>query len=156
MKLKPIDETIALCKAHLDSTKSRGTPIDLILASYLAVRIHSEFEQEVERLLADRAGKVGDPVLREFMMSCVDAVFRSSKISEIAGLLGRFGEKFKIMFQAEMKNNSRASHSWDSIVSHRHGTAHESGSKVFVHEVVEYYNYGHSVLDAFRTTLDAT
>lgn len=156
MKLKLVDETIAVCESHLVATNSRGLQVDLYLASYLAVHIHSAFEQEIEKMVEDRANHVGDAVLRNFMMSCVDAVFRSTKISEMAGLLNRFGEKYKTQFQNDMKNQQRASTSWDSIVAHRHGTAHESGGKVFVHEIVEYYNHGHLVLDAFKTTLDST
>lgn len=156
MKLKLVDETIAVVESHLVATNCRGSQIDLYLASYLAVHIHSAFEQEIERMVEDRANQVGDPVLRNFMMSCVDAVFRSTKISEMAGLLNRFGEQYKAQFQGEMKNQQRASTSWDSIVAHRHGTAHESGGKVFVHEIVAYYNHGHLVLDAFKTSLDST
>jgi hypothetical protein len=156
MKLKLVDETIAVCEAHLAATNSRGSQVDLYLASYLAVRIHSAFEQEIEKMVEDRANHVGDPVLRNFMMSCVDAVFRSTKISEMAGLLNRFGEKYKTEFQDQIKNQQRASASWDSIVSHRHGTAHESAGTVFVHEIVGYYNHGHLVLDAFKASLDST
>jgi hypothetical protein len=156
MKLKLVDETIAVCETHLDNTKSRGLQVDLYLASYLAVHIHSAFEQEMKKMVEDRANQVGDDVLRTFMMSCVGIVFRSTKISEMAGLLNRFGEKYKTQFQDEMKNQTRASTSWDSIVAHRHGTAHESGGTVFVHEIVEYYNHGHLILDAFKTSLDST
>ena len=156
MKLKLVDETIVLCESHLDSTKSRQSKIDLILASYLAVYIHSAFEQEIERLLKNRANHGGDQVLGEFMASCVGAVFRSTFTSEMAGVLGRFGDKFKAHFQSEMKSQPQASTAWDSIVTHRHGTAHESGGGKFVHEIVDFYNRGHVVLDAFKVALDAT
>lgn len=156
MKLKLVDETIAVVESHLVAANCRGSQVDLYLASYLAVHIHSAFEQEIERMVEDRANQVGDPVLRNFMMSCVDAVFRSTKISEMAGLLNRFGEQYKSQFQNEMKIQQRASTSWDSIVAHRHGTAHETGGAVFVHEIVDYYNHGHLVLDAFKTSLDST
>ena len=156
MKLKLVDDTISVCESHLVATNTRGSQVDLYLASYLAVHIHSAFEQEIEKMVEDRANHVGDQVLRNFMMSCVDAVFRSTKISEMAGLLNRFGEKYKTHFQNEMKSQQRASTSWDSIVAHRHGTAHESGGTVFVHEIVDYYNHGHLVLDAFKTALDST
>jgi hypothetical protein len=43
-----------------------------------------------------------------------------------------------------------------SIVSHRHGIAHDSGTQIFVHEIVAYYDYGHLVLDAFSVALNAT
>src|SRR6266481_7368207 len=128
MKLKPVDDTIVICQGHLGATGCRGTQIDIFLANYLAVQIHSAFQQEIERLLENRANHVGDPALREFMISCVNAIFRSTRISEIAGLLSRFGDKYKEMFKNEMQIQPRASTSWDSIVSHRHGIAHGSGN----------------------------
>ena len=156
MKLPQVDNTIAICEKHLASANCKGSQIDLFLASYLAVNIHSAFEQEIERMIEARANHVGDPVLRQFMVSCTDAIFRSTKISEIGGLLNRFGTEYKTLFQAEMKKDTRASNSWDSFVSHRHGIAHDSGSQVFIHEIVEYYNHGHIVLDAFKIAIEAT
>jgi hypothetical protein len=156
MKLPQVDNTISLCENHLATANCKGSQIDLFLASYLAVHIHSAFEQEIERMIESRASHVGDPVLRQFMVSCTDAIFRSTKISEIAGLLNRFGAEYKVLFHAEMTKDARASNSWDSIVSHRHGIAHDSGTQVFIHEIVEYYDHGHVVLDAFKTAIDAT
>jgi hypothetical protein len=156
MKLPQVDATIAICEKHLAATNCKGSQIDLFLASYLAVYIHSAFEQEIERMIEARANHVGDPVLRQFMVSCTDAVFRSTKISEIAGLLNRFGDEYKALFHSEMTKEGRASSSWDSIVSHRHGIAHDSGTQIFVHEIVAYYDYGHLVLDAFSVALNAT
>ena len=107
-------------------------------------------------MLEDRANHAGDQVLREFMVSCVGAVFRSTGISEMAGVLGRFGDKYKSNFQNAMKTHPQASTAWDSIVAHRHGTAHESGGGKFVYEIIDFYNRGHVVLNAFKTALDAT
>src|SRR3954469_2913215 len=99
MKLKVVDDAIALCVGHLALTGTKGAQIDLILANYLTVSIHAAFEQEIERMIAVRANQVADTVLREFMMSCVGAVFRSTGVSELAGLLARFGEPYKDLFQ---------------------------------------------------------
>src|SRR5688572_30203342 len=120
MKLHVVDAAIDLCLDHLNQTGKEGSKIDLMLANYLAVLIHSEFEREIERMIEERASKVSDPVLRDLIISCVGAVFRSTKISEIAGLLNRFGVQFKNYFHAELIKFPRASPSWDSIVSHRH------------------------------------
>jgi len=156
VKLKVVDDLIDLCGNHLAQTGTKGTQIDLILANYLAVSIHAAFEQEIERMIGDRANQAADAVLREFMMSCVGAVFRSAGISELAGLLKRFGGEYKGLFQDEMKKRSRASTSWDSIVAHRHGTAHQSPTQIFVYEIAAFYEHGHLVLDAFKLALDAT
>jgi hypothetical protein len=156
MKLKVVDDAIALCVNHLAHTGTKGAQIDLILANYLAVSIHAAFEQEIERMIENRANQVKDTILREFMMSCVGAVFRSTGISELTGLLGRFGDPYKELFKGEMAKQTRAATSWDSIVARRHGTAHVGPSQVFVHEVEAFYEYGHLVLDAFKIALDAT
>lgn len=85
--------------------------------------------------------------------SCVSAVFRSVKSSEIAGLLNRFGGNYKESFNALTKENQRAVTFYNNIVTNRHGVAHAEGSNVTFREVKEFYEEGHVVLDFLQEAL---
>lgn len=147
MKLPRIDEAIDVCQEHLDKTSSFGTEIESFITRYLLILICAAFEEEIEKIIINRANKATDPDLSSFVKSCLKQVFRSIKTSEIAGLLNRFGSSYKELFQQKI-NNSKAEAYFNNIVVNRHNTAHESGSSLTFKELVEFYQEGHTVLDA--------
>ena len=153
MRLLRVDQTLELCESHLSSTSAQGTEIEILLTRSLLVLICSEFEQAIESIIQERCSSINDIYLREFIGSCVDAVFRSVKSNEIAGLLNRFGKNYKETFKKKTDENPTAVTFYNNIVINRHSFAHAEGGNVTFMEVKKFYEEGHVVLDFFRDTL---
>lgn len=77
MRLLRINQTLELCESHLTSTNAQGTEIEVLLTRSLLVLICAEFEQTIESIIQERCSSIGDDSVKEFIGSCVDAVFRS-------------------------------------------------------------------------------
>lgn len=111
------------------------------------------FEETIEQLVIARAQDSKDQALASFVESAVGAVFRSVKSSEIAGLLGRFGQPQKDSFQDDMKVSPQSETRYNNIVTNRHENAHKGGSNLTLAELRQSYEEGHAVLDAFERAL---
>jgi hypothetical protein len=156
MRLSQIDHAIGVCEKHLENSGAFGTEIEIYLTGYLLVFICAAFEEHIEGLVNGRAAKSADTFLAAFVRSAMSQLFRSIKTSEIAGLLGRFGDEHRVRFNTEMKQNERAETFFNNLVLNRHGTAHKAGSDLTFREVVSFYSEGHSVLDAISRVLGLT
>ncbi len=147
VKLPEIDREIELCNEHVDSTNSRGTEIEAFLSRYLQVRMCAAFEEKIEEIVIRRLSAGGDSYVQAFAKSALDAVFRSVKVAEIAGLMNRFGPDYKDKFKSRV-SGTRAETFFNNIVLGRHAAAHSRGTNVTLRELVEFYEEGHTVLDA--------
>ena len=153
MRITRVDHAIERCQEHLNNTGAFGTEIENLLTQSLLVLICSEFEQKIERLIQDRCSHIPDEALKEFVGSCVGAVFRSVKSSEISGLLNRFGGEYKERFKDRVDANPRTVTYWNNIVINRHGIAHAEGTNTTFNDAKLFYENGHEVLDWVKDTL---
>lgn len=147
MRIARIDQAMDACEAHLTRTSAFGTEIENLLTRSLLVLICAEFEQKIEDLVQLRCSVVSDTAIREFVGSCVSAVFRSVKSSEISGLLNRFGASYKARFKSKLDSDPVAVTFYNNIVINRHGMAHAEGTNITFAEAKQFYEKGHCVLD---------
>ena len=152
MKLARVDQALEVCEQHLVRTGTLGTEIESFLTRHVLVLMCASFEEEIEKIVLERAANANDPALESFVRSALDVLFRSAKCGEIAGLLNRFGSNYKARFQ-ECVNGTLAEIAWNNIVHNRHSAAHSSGSNLTFRELVDFYEKGHSILDHFREVL---
>ena len=152
MKLARVDQAIEVCREHLKASEAEGTVIEAYLTRYLLILITASFEEEIRKIIVNRASKVDDGHLETFVGSCVGAVFRSVKTSEIAGLLNRFGGDYKKKFQDRVSGTTEETY-FNNIVTIRHETAHSFGANVTFGELVKFYEKGHIVLDIFSEVI---
>lgn len=120
------DTAIAVCEEHLTRTNSQNTEIESYLVKYLLVVICSEFEEMVVRTVEARAGNLQDAEMFTFVRSATAQLFRSLRISELAGLLGRFAPAIKEGFATSV-NNTSAHAAFDTLVNNRMQVAHTTG-----------------------------
>lgn len=113
----------------------------------------AEFEQTIESIVDQKCATIADPSVKEFVGSCMSAVFRSVKSGEVAGLLNRFGPSYKDTFKKKADADQRVVTFYNNIVTNRHTVAHSEGSNVTFLEVKQFYEQGHVVLDFFQDTL---
>lgn len=156
MKIAKIDQALEACEEHIARTSTAGTEIEALLTRAVLVLACSAFEEEIERMIENRADNLHDPAMAAFFKSCVSAVFRSTKSSELAGLLNRFGADFKTRFQDRSRENEKAVTFYNNIVVNRHGVAHTQSINVTLAELRQFYEEGHVVLDFLKETLKET
>jgi len=153
MKLIRVDQTIEKCGEHLSNSSAYGTEIESLLTQSLLVIMCAEFEQQIEKVIQEKHAHISDKSIKDFVGSCVSAVFRSVKSGEISGLLNRFGSCYKEAFRRKTEENERAVTYYNNIIVNRHGVAHSDGSKITFRDAVQFYEEGHIVLDFFREVL---
>ncbi|WP_420813133.1 HEPN domain-containing protein [Parasulfuritortus cantonensis] len=153
MRIVRIEQTLERCEEHLSTSVAYGTEIESLLTQSILVIMCAEFEQKIETIVREKCSSIEDGSIREFLGSCVGAVFRSVKSNEIAGLLNRFGPSYKEAFNQKTADNPRAVTFYNNIVTNRHGVAHSEGSNATFREVKQFYEEGHVLLDYFREAL---
>jgi hypothetical protein len=124
MRINRIDQILEKVEKHVSKTSTAGTEIESLLAQSLLVIACAEFEREIESIIKEKCLSIPDESLRVFIGSCVDAVFRSVRSSELAGLLNRFGPTFKNAFNRRAEEQQIAITFYNNIVINRHGGAH--------------------------------
>lgn len=147
MDFPKVEEALQACKEHLESTSSFNTEIESFLVQHMLVLICREYEITIEDLAEKRASKAGDPHLTKFVSSTTDIIFRSMKINEISGFLGKFGGDYKQEFTEFMKNNEDVHTSFDNIVVNRHTIAHKGGVQMTFGELYVSFDKSKSLLD---------
>ncbi len=153
MKLSRIDNAILTCEQHLIQTNSHQTEIESFLTKYLLILICATFEEEIEKILLSRSDRINDNHIKSFFQHCIDKTFRSIKSSEIAGILGKFGNDYKEAFQNKA-NGTVEETFYNNIVINRHSTAHTSGALITFNDLVSYYEKGHLILDYLNEVLE--
>lgn len=153
MDFPRIDNAMDVCAKHLAATASRGTEIESYLARYLLTLIYASYEERIKAMVAERGSRSADKHVGAFVKSAVHQLCRSIKVSEIAGILGRFGDDYKNAFTQEIEN-TKAHNAYDDIISNRHDTAHSEGANVTFGDIERFYADSKLVLEAIEKVLE--
>ena len=151
MLIPRIEQALELCEEHL-ATGVTGD-VQMLLTHSLLVLMCAEFEKTIQRLVEDRCASIADEAVERFAVSCFENVFRSLRITELSGLLGRFGEPHKTKFTDAL--DEKAKNMYDSILSQRNAVAHGGSVNATLGDVKIYYAEAHKVLDCFKDALTA-
>lgn len=152
MRIQVVDQAIQVCNRHLTQTNAKGTEIEAYLTRYLLVFICARFEETIENIVIERARKSKDKFIVSFVESSIHNIFRSTKTSEIAGLLNRFGPEYKHSFQKNVQGKPEETY-FNNIVINRHSIAHSLGSNLTFDELVFHYEKAHIILDYVQDAL---
>ena len=151
MKLLTVEAAIKLCEEHLKNTGAKGTEIESILTKYLLVYICGAYETEIKGMITLRAAKTGDKEVESFVKNTIKT-FRSLKIEEIKGNLGRFSDGCKSIFDSKIKN-TEAEARYSNIITNRHLVAHGNEINITFDELVISYQKARDVLGAIKEAL---
>ncbi len=124
-----------------------------MLTQYLLILMCSEFEGKIKDILRRECAQITQGSVRGFVGACIDTVFRGPRVTDLAGLLGKFGPSCKARFTALLKEHPQAETFYGNIITNRHSVAHAEGSTASFREVRQYYEAGHVVLDFFDEAL---
>ena len=153
MRIVHIDQMLEVCQEHLETSRSFGTEIEILLTYALLVRIYAEFEQEVQAAIAEKGESITDSALRGVFDALIKDKFRGIRFSYLSELFGACGEQCKADWDAKRRGNQRAVTFYGSIETQRNATAHRDGAAATFQNVRDWYEEGHIVLDFFRETL---
>jgi hypothetical protein len=153
MKFARLDNAMAVCKAHLDATGTRGTEIEHYLVGYLVVIICAEFDARFKKIVETRAGRTGDAHLKNFVVHACGKIVRGNKVSELTSHLGGFGGTCKTDFHAAIAGTTSQG-SYDNIMTNRHTVAHHTTShSMTFNELERAYADSHALLTAVANAL---
>ena len=154
MSLKLVEHALETCAKHLDASSARNTEIEAYLTRYLLVLVVAVFEEECERLIAERAAQAKDEPLKAFVESATHQLLRNMKLSELKGYLGRFGSDYQDAFEKGITNNA-ARVAFDAIVQSRHEVAHRGGKNTAMtfNDLRQHVADSREILEAFAASL---
>ena len=145
------------CEEHLDAAGVRSTDIENYFVEYLLIRICAEYETRVTALVHRRCSRSTDTHIRSFAQKTAEYVCKRFDISDIAKILGRFGDDYRSNFHG-LAMAGTAHVSWTNLYSNRQAVAHRAGTQMSFGDLKKDYQESLLVLDALVSalTLDAT
>jgi len=156
MPFSKIESAFNTCKSHLDSlgiADPSTAEIEAHIVSALLVLIVSEYEELIEKMFVERAGRSGDMHLAQYVRRTIARKFRSPDLTKITETLGQFGEDYRLHFSDIILNTENHA-AWDNIMRGRHAVVHKSGSlNITFRELLSTYPKTKEVLSALRGTL---
>ena len=109
-------------------------------------------EQGILEIANQRATKVTDAALHEFVSVAGKRVLRSIRKNEIAAFVGSFGASYRADFNAEL--DERDVQLYDNAVGERHKVAHQRlGSTIGFRELGTVIAAARKILDSIKNVL---
>jgi hypothetical protein len=152
MKFSTLESLMKRCEEHLDTTGMRSTDIENCFVEYLLIRICAEYETRITALVHRRCSRATDVHVKSFAQKTAEYVCRRFDISEIAKILGRFGDDYKKTFHG-LAMSGTAHVSWMNIYSNRQAVAHKAGAQMSLGDLKRDYQDSLNVLDALVSAL---
>jgi hypothetical protein len=119
---------------------------------YLLTRICAEYETRISALVQRRCSRMRDQHVKSFMKRSAGDATRQFNISDIAGMLRRFGDDYKKTFHDAIVNTP-AHVAWDNIYNNRQAVAHGSGAQMSFGDLTRNYTESLAILDGLVTAL---
>ena len=153
MRIDRIDLALTRCEAHCGSREPIDYEVESLLTGSVLILIISEFETRFRDLILEKCSSVSDESIRKYIEESIRNVLRTIGITELSGLLARFGPLHKAKFKRRLDENQKVKAMYESMLTNRNQVAHGGGSNATMQDVRRYYEEGHVVLDYFREAL---
>ena len=139
------------CESHLESTKSGGSEIENYLTQHIVIILCAEMQQEVYRILDERAGLSKDEGLCRFSAAAGQRILRSVRKDDLANFVEFFGKAAKDQFNSAV--DDRDVTIYNNAVNIRHDIAHKSGGTVSFKDVKDAVVVAGNILEALKTAI---
>jgi len=139
------------CEIHMQSTGTYGTEIEAYLTQHILVLLCADVQQEIYKMLDERATLAGDEEIRRFVSASGEKILRSVNKGDIAAFMELFGAHVKEKFNALLEDSDVTIYS--IAVGNRHKVAHRQGAQVSFREVKRATDAASKLLVAVRTAL---
>lgn len=117
------------------------------------VIINGVYEDCVEHLICERAGKAGDGYVEAFVRSRIQRTFRNPTHKKIVEVLGDFGSSYKDEYRNRAEGE--AIEALNSIVTNKNSLGHEGvfASQVTVMDVEDYFRRSSQIFEVLEEVL---
>jgi hypothetical protein len=147
MQFKVLESHFRNCQTHLDDTRTHNTAVESYLVQYLLTRICAEYESRIRTLIERRCSRIKDPYVKRFARRSAQEVTKKFRVSDIKGVLGRFGELYVQKFHDSVVDKPPHT-AWDNIYNNRQAVAHDAGAQMSFDELKKSYEDSLTVLDS--------
>jgi len=134
------------CEQHLTDTQTLGTSVESYLTQHILVVMCAEMQQEIYRIIDQRASRNPDAQIRSFVSAAQPKILRSVKTSEISGYFAYFQTDYKeILINSITEQEISA---YNNAVGDRHDIAHRQGANVTFDELKKACSVAVKILEA--------
>ncbi len=142
------------CQLRYAAGKSSADPeLGAYLAGYVSILISGVVENCIEHMVVQRARRVNDTQLQEFVRSSIARQFRNPRSQDIANMLAMFSHAYRSEYQSAVSFESREA--LGSVMANRISLAHQGSwqQPSTVSEVKEYFSSIIPILDTVERIL---
>ena len=131
---------------------SKSNPeIASMMSSYLVVFISGIYEDCVEYLFIQRAGKNNDKEIESLVKTFIERQFRNPEYERIKELLGALDHKYKTEFRSKL--DIKNIEGINSIVTNKNSVAHGEVSNATLNDINTYHNNAIKIFEELENIL---
>lgn len=146
-KFKIIDEAINKAK----NVSLNDPELSSMLSSYLVVFISGIYEDIIEYLFTQRAGKNNDKEIENFVKILIDKQFRNPKYDNIKELIKALDPKYQSILQSKIDTKNKEG--INSIVHNKNNVAHGKISNATINDIAIYNNNAIKIFEELENIL---
>ena len=116
------------CEQHLSASGANGSPIESYLTQHIVVILCAEMQQEIYKLVDQKAKKNTDKLISNFVSSTQKKVLKSIETGAITGFIRLFSPD-----QGEIINKALSPQEvsmYNNVVDRRNAVAHKFGATI--------------------------
>lgn len=153
MKCQYVIDKFNLIDLDLNAVKTSTVDPKLgsMLSSYLVVFISGIYEDCVEHLFVERAGKNNDQELRNFMEAAMHRSFRNPEYSNIKGLVKYLDSSYGKTLDSKARKNDIEG--LNGIVTNKNLVAHGGVSNATLEDVIKFHKGAKNIFEALENIL---
>jgi hypothetical protein len=106
MQFAQLDFHLQKCKEHLDATSAHNSEVESYFVQFLLTRICAEYEGRIAILVQRRCSRMKDLHVKRFVGRSAKDATKYFNIGDLKGILGRFGDDYKLTFHNSVMNTS--------------------------------------------------
>lgn len=152
-----LEGELKLCEQHLTATDTKGSPVERVFVGYILTVAYAEFEKAIKNAVYERCQRENDPALNNYIRKVTDRRIRSIKLSELAGILKQFGDKYSSNFHDAREKGSDSDQVqtfWHNLLDNRHAIAHDASVSANYTDIQEWIPKAQKVITMFREALE--
>ena len=154
IKSEYLKNKFALIKENIKIAENMKDPkLASMLSGYLVVSISGIYEDCIEHLFIQRAGKNNDKGIQNLIRTLIDQHFRNPNYENIKKLVGALGYKQKKLIQNMAKTNKKSIDGLNSIVTNKNNIAHGEASNATLKDIKGYHQDTLKIFEVLESIL---
>jgi len=154
MKSEYLKDKFTLIEENIKIAENVNDPkLASMLSGYLVVSISGTYEDCIEYLFTQRAGKNNDKDIQNLVKTLIDQHFRNPNYENIKKLVGALGSKQKEIIQEIANTNGKSIDGLNSIVTNKNNIAHGKASNATLKDIKGYHQNTLKIFEVLESIL---